>query len=325
MKIQNNKYLQIDEVSMKITLKKLVLSCALLTLGASQVRALSVAEHVQQNGVPRIGRTLDFSNTGLTTLAGLPQVLQNSPLVRSLDLSGNNLIHIAAGDFNNAPAQLQTINLSNNQITQLPQNIFANLPNLTNLYLTNNRLPQTTVEFLNSHILPHGIALTTFEFKTPEQEQAENQQRQILAQAGHLGPQQQQQITALLQILNQLPPQNQVGSIAPAKDPNGNTLLHKALDLNNIALIRKIARIWPNLLSAQNNLGRTPLHKAAALADRNRGLIIFGELLALIPTENERLEQLEIQDNNGHTPPQVALLNNNQDIIRALQKFQAAQ
>ena len=115
-----------------------------------QLYSISVAEYIQQHGMPELkdrnwgtyyrGKALDLSHKSLTNLEGL----QNIPTdvlaqVQVLDLRYNQLQELPANIFSGLH-NLHVLYLSNNQLQMLPNNIFSSLPNLRILDLSANRL-----------------------------------------------------------------------------------------------------------------------------------------------------------------------------------------
>ncbi|XP_019622007.1 PREDICTED: osteomodulin-like, partial [Branchiostoma belcheri] len=73
-----------------------------------------------------------------------PGVFSNLPNLTMLHLEynqitersdGNNIVQIHPGAFSKLPKRLESLQLSQNQITTIPANAISNLPNLAHLYL----------------------------------------------------------------------------------------------------------------------------------------------------------------------------------------------
>ncbi|TET06578.1 hypothetical protein E3J79_01380 [Candidatus Dependentiae bacterium] len=110
----------------------------------SNIPGLSIQDFINNNQLSSIARNettnklmLDLSNKNLTSLDGL----QNIPHKRKfgfLNLSFNKIKKLPPGIFQGFH-NLEYIDLSDNQLTELPEESFKNLPQLKILFLCNNK------------------------------------------------------------------------------------------------------------------------------------------------------------------------------------------
>ena len=93
---------------------------------------------------------------------------------------------------------------------------------------------------------------------------------------------------------------------------NGNTVLHNAIKMNNLHIVTlllshpKIGEI----INIQNDLGNTPLHEAILKSNCDIDII---KLLLTQPIMRE------LRNNNNETPLDIAIKNNNTELITLLQ------
>ena len=86
-----------------------------------------------QWGEPKPNELADFSNKGYY---GVPI---NLPNVCTVNLSGNRIYHLYAGDFANIK-NCRTLDLENNRITAIDAEVFEHLSKLKTLTLSGNPL-----------------------------------------------------------------------------------------------------------------------------------------------------------------------------------------
>lgn len=151
--------------------KLIVLSFVSLITFVPELYSISLAEHMQQHGMPELEDTycckeLNLSHKGLTSLEGLQDLpvemlgqvsklnlsynsLQTLPAdifsdlhnLEHLDLYTNRLQTLPIGIFNGL-SNLQVLKLDNNELKELPISIFSNLHNLVSLYIAFNQLKE---------------------------------------------------------------------------------------------------------------------------------------------------------------------------------------
>ena len=122
-------------------MKKLLFTFISLVTFIPQIHSISLAEYIQQNGMPLMDDVygiLNLSDKNLTDLTGL-HTIPNINQVRYLILSDNQLQTLPANIFNGLNSLIQLI-LANNQLQTLPANIFNSLQSLQYLYLDSNQL-----------------------------------------------------------------------------------------------------------------------------------------------------------------------------------------
>ena len=143
--------------------KLIILSLISLSMFMSQLHSISLAEYIQQNGVPELrnenryyGKILDLAHKNLTSLEGLQDIpTEVLAQVQILDLSFNQLQELPIGIFNGLN-KLTGLNLSGNKLQILPTGIFDGLNNLQKLYLNNNQLKELPTDiFKGLHNLKH--------------------------------------------------------------------------------------------------------------------------------------------------------------------------
>jgi Leucine-rich repeat (LRR) protein len=248
---------------------------------------------------------------------------KNTINLTSLDLSGNHVRTLPAGIFSTT-RQLRALDFTDNKLQTLPQHVFSALIRLRNLCIGGNYLPGTQEEFKRHYL--GNRELDNLEFKSEEQWQEEFFQYELLALFNDpaLG---QDNIHELIKELQQGAYQEEQPRVAILHETNGNTVLHRAIILRNLELVRELLRLWPHLLKVKNNGGRTPLHTAAGLPaqtkeDCETAYQLFMQILTRGRKHRDRL--LTVKDNDGDTPIQLALKNNQVLIFEKLISVKSA-
>ena len=128
--------------------KILLLSLVSISIFMPQLYSISVAEYIQQNGIPQIqNNELNLSSKNLTDLTGL-QNIPNINQVIILGLSYNQLKTLPDTIFNGLK-NLQILSIDNNQLQTLPDTIFNGLQNLQKLLLYGNQLQTLPANIFN--------------------------------------------------------------------------------------------------------------------------------------------------------------------------------
>ncbi|XP_078575586.1 uncharacterized protein LOC144861517 [Branchiostoma floridae x Branchiostoma japonicum] len=86
-------------------------------------------------------RNLQFLNLGHNKLSTIPIVGQKLRQLSQLDLSGNNITNVPVDAFSNLP-KLRNLSLSSNRIPAIASTTFNGLINLRELYLDNNQITE---------------------------------------------------------------------------------------------------------------------------------------------------------------------------------------
>ena len=147
--------------------KIMLLSLVSLVVVIPQLHSISLAEYIEQNGVPQIqNNKLNLSNKNLTDLTGL-QDIPNINQVINLDLSNNQLQTLPATIFNGLD-NLMFLSLSNNQLQAqtLPADIFNGLNNLLALSLRGNQLQTLPDEIFSGLNNLRALSLDNNQLKT---------------------------------------------------------------------------------------------------------------------------------------------------------------
>ena len=259
---------------------------------------------------------LDLSNNKLWKLSA--GIFDFQTELGVLDVSQNSLRTLPDGLLNKTQ-KLRHVDVNENQLRTLPQDVFANLARLHVLIIGDNCLPGTKQQFKTSYLTNLG-PLDSFEFKSKEQRKAESTSQQLLEYLeSPIVTESQDHMDYITHLLQQIQ-EPQATRMAHACDEQGNTVLHRAVMLAHVPLIREIVRLWPSLPKVKNNAGRTPLHSAAALANNQQARICVEELLAAA-RHPEQL--LVLKDATGDTPIQVAMQVGHFDILHILLKAMA--
>lgn len=262
------------------------------TAPATQSFSTYVALH--GNPISSSGRSLRLVNQNLTDLDGM----ENLPRIDELaiiDISGNRLKKITQGLVNKL-TNLATLNISNNQLTELPDDIddiisldsidlsnnkltqlpstIANIKTLTRIDLTNNPIPGTTSNIRDTYfanrtrIVTPGITITrafspiTVTFKTPAVEQLERDLFTAIRQGKPAT------VTSLARQITQ----QTVWMLDNLRDEQGNTPLLAALSIRDKQFVKdrdpdfQGVRALLNFGSSpnvQNFNGQTAFHFAA--------------------------------------------------------------
>ena len=122
---------------------KFLTSLSTLNASNNQIKVVSDSFHDLTNL-----KMVDLSNNQLSSI---PKTLLQNDKIFSLNLSQNKIKSI-----NKLPYSLNSLNLSNNDLTYLPETLFTKLTNLTNINLANNNLqtvPQTLLNLPNLRYL----------------------------------------------------------------------------------------------------------------------------------------------------------------------------
>ena len=137
-------------------MKKILL---LVSLVVFQIDAqkISMREYLRLHGQPQ-GQVLDLSKQNIASLDGLQEIKDPSRIL-VLNFANNNLTQIPFNIFEKF-LNLEKLDISNNEITGLPAGIFDNLVKLKVLNVANNKfntVPKNTFERLVNLEVLNGI------------------------------------------------------------------------------------------------------------------------------------------------------------------------
>ena len=310
-----------------------------LNLSSNKIQALpaNVFEHLAQ---------LSYLHLQFNRIKVLPEnIFVPVPQLKTLDLSwneikvlpedifaqlvnlgrlnlGDNKLHILPENIFKNLAQVQILELQGNQLRVLPAGLFAGLDILL-LDLARNYFKETTHEFSKKYLISI-LSDVELNFKDKKQEFKERVQQDLFDQISLLTMQQKKEQRTLIEG-NAHWFQDQMfwyyydcDYEVPIQDAQGNTVLHKAVILCNPLLVKVLVTLFSRLLTVKNSWGQTPLHTVMTLKNKAVSLAMTKILLA----ESQHPELLlQIEDNAGDTPLQVAISTNNYKVLQFLLAF----